>query len=78
METISLIGSPYKFICRICHDRISDFEGGNVCRCSGSIKYVHIPCLEKWLSVRGNDSCELCGTRFQVAKENPSFKQVIT
>ena len=78
METISIIGSPHKFICRICHEKVSDEEGGNVCNCSGSIKFVHMTCLEKWLSVNGNDSCELCGTKFQVTKLNPSFKQVST
>ncbi|KAK8786443.1 hypothetical protein V5799_023781 [Amblyomma americanum] len=50
-------------ICRICHD-----EGHepllSMCKCSGSIGLVHVPCLERWLNTRDSDDCELCNHRF--------------
>lgn len=54
-------------ICRIC--QLPSIEPNNhlisPCRCLGSIRYVHNPCLLKWLEVSskkngGPPSCELC------------------
>merc|ERR1719147_232918 len=54
-------------VCRIC--QLPGLEPNNPlispCRCLGSIKYVHNPCLKKWLEVScKNESappgCELC------------------
>jgi len=54
-------------VCRIC--QLPSIEPNNPlispCRCLGSIKYVHNPCLKKWLEVScKNESippgCELC------------------
>jgi len=54
-------------ICRIC--QLPGMEPSNPllspCRCLGSIRYVHGPCLKKWLEVSSKKSsdppgCELC------------------
>jgi len=54
-------------ICRIC--QLPGIEPSNPllspCRCLGSIRYVHGPCLKKWLEVSSKKSsdppgCELC------------------
>lgn len=34
------------------------------CLCSGSSKYVHKTCLEKWLTLRNLSECEVCRTRY--------------
>ena len=72
--------------CRICG------EGGtpddplfHPCRCTGSIRYIHEPCLLKWLATKSggrtiethnylsalfpNPTCELCGSQFEFSAE---------
>ena len=36
--------------CKICFEESNEILGELIspCNCSGSIKYVHIPCLNKW------------------------------
>ncbi|XP_072365634.1 E3 ubiquitin-protein ligase MARCHF11-like isoform X3 [Scyliorhinus torazame] len=36
------------------------------CRCDGSVRYSHQPCLLKWISERGSWSCEICCYRYHV------------
>ena len=46
--------------CRIC---LEGGDSGNlmeVCDCSGSCRYVHQECLEKWMDISQNRSCEIC------------------
>lgn len=35
------------------------------CLCSGSAKYVHKSCLEKWLTMKNTNECEVCKTVYQ-------------
>lgn len=47
-------------VCRIC--RMPAEVGTPLfhpCRCSGSIKYVHEPCLIRWLEHSGKAACEV-------------------
>lgn len=47
-------------VCRIC--RMSAEVGTPLfhpCRCSGSIKFVHEPCLIRWLEHSGKAACEV-------------------
>ncbi|KAI9218826.1 hypothetical protein BC828DRAFT_196247 [Blastocladiella britannica] len=51
--------------CRICHDAASDTDPlFRPCKCSGSIAYVHQPCLEAWLAHSRQPACELCSAPF--------------
>jgi hypothetical protein len=57
---------PQKFTgeCRIC---LSDEQDGVMCapcRCDGSMKVVHVECLERWCRETGVISCELCTGAF--------------
>ena len=36
------------------------------CKCSGSIKYVHIKCLKEWVKSSRSYQCELCHERYTV------------
>ncbi len=36
------------------------------CRCNGSVRCTHQPCLIRWISERGSWSCELCYFKYQV------------
>ena len=74
-----------KKICRICYaeeEPVSDFNNPLVqpCKCSGSLKYIHLNCLKHWLNTKScikvetNDNysiflvkpveCEICKTKF--------------
>ena len=55
--------------CRICQD--GDFYEKLVspCRCSGTVGFVHVSCLNTWLQVTSRTNCELCGYPFPVTKQ---------
>ena len=46
----------------------SDLQGEllSPCRCDGSVRCTHQPCLIRWISERGSWSCELCYFKYQV------------
>uniref|UniRef100_F6ZIZ5 RING-type E3 ubiquitin transferase n=1 Tax=Monodelphis domestica TaxID=13616 RepID=F6ZIZ5_MONDO len=51
------------------------------CRCDGSVKCTHQPCLIKWISERGCWSCELCYYKYHViaiSTKNPLQWQAIS
>lgn len=55
--------------CRICRGEGSEEEQlFYPCKCSGSIKFVHQPCLMEWLSHSQKKYCELCKTPFRFTK----------
>ena len=55
------------FICRICYSSTSSINNPliNICKCDGSMKYIHYKCLKEWI-----DS--------QILKEDYKNKKVIT
>ena len=46
------------------------------CRCSGSMAYVHKSCLERWLSVRDANECDLCRFMFKTDFVYKPIKEV--
>ncbi|KAK5895119.1 hypothetical protein CesoFtcFv8_011739 [Champsocephalus esox] len=51
------------------------------CRCDGSVRNTHQPCLIRWISERGSWSCELCYFKYQVlamSTKNPLQWQAIS
>lgn len=54
--------------CRICHGKSTTDMIQSPCLCRGSIGCLHRTCLEKWLRISSNTSCELCGFTFRVAE----------
>ncbi|CEF68147.1 Zinc finger, RING-CH-type domain and Zinc finger, RING/FYVE/PHD-type domain-containing protein [Strongyloides ratti] len=60
------------FCCRICHSLEATKKSPLIapCRCSGTMKYIHLSCLAKWLELSPRclfsiPSCELCGHIYQ-------------
>ncbi|KAG6417771.1 hypothetical protein SASPL_119964 [Salvia splendens] len=49
-------------ICRICHEE--EFESckslETPCGCSGSVKFAHRDCVQRWCDEKGNTICEIC------------------
>ncbi|XP_053674546.1 E3 ubiquitin-protein ligase MARCHF3-like [Anopheles nili] len=52
-------------VCRICQSSSDEVSMISPCLCKGSMKYVHLECLELWLNQSGLTRCELCLHTFQ-------------
>ncbi|XP_024942149.1 E3 ubiquitin-protein ligase MARCH2 [Cephus cinctus] len=55
-------------VCRICHTNTSKEPLISPCRCKGSLAYVHLSCLERWLNQSCRSYCELCCYHFNAVK----------
>jgi len=70
--------------CRICLDTLE--SGGerliSPCKCSGSQKYIHESCLQRWrdeeLNLTTRDQCEICRTDFQFIRNYKKETYLIT
>ncbi|AYV84055.1 MAG: hypothetical protein Hyperionvirus16_30 [Hyperionvirus sp.] len=53
--------------CRICKEEGEPDKLISPCKCGGSMKYVHIDCIERWrsTSANGNSQCETCKTFYK-------------
>ncbi|XP_057516153.1 uncharacterized protein LOC130797556 isoform X1 [Amaranthus tricolor] len=51
--------------CRICQeeDTVKNLEVP--CACSGSLKYAHRKCVQKWCNEKGDTICEICHQPYQ-------------
>ncbi|KAH0451553.1 hypothetical protein IEQ34_018852 [Dendrobium chrysotoxum] len=51
--------------CRICQeeDHIKNLE--NPCACSGSLKYAHRNCVQRWCNEKGDITCEICHENYK-------------
>ncbi|XWS36104.1 hypothetical protein CRYUN_Cryun20dG0055600 [Craigia yunnanensis] len=47
-------------LCRICHE--AEFESclEAPCACSGTVKFAHRDCIQRWCNEKGNTTCEIC------------------
>lgn len=54
-------------ICRIC---LEPGELITVCDCSGTSKWVHKECIEKWYEIRSEKTCEICHGTYDISKFN--------
>ncbi|XP_012556774.1 uncharacterized protein LOC100201468 isoform X1 [Hydra vulgaris] len=62
-ETSTIVSEGIK--CRYCYN-IEDENLITPCRCSGSSKFVHKSCLEKWLTLKNKNECEICKTKYNI------------
>uniref|UniRef100_A0A672I9W3 RING-type E3 ubiquitin transferase n=2 Tax=Salarias fasciatus TaxID=181472 RepID=A0A672I9W3_SALFA len=77
-STASSLRTPQ---CRICFQGPEQGELLSPCRCAGSVRCTHQPCLIRWISERGSWSCELCYFKYQVlaiSTKNPLQWQAIS
>ncbi|XP_061827486.1 membrane associated ring-CH-type finger 4b [Nerophis lumbriciformis] len=78
----SFTGSGFRTpVCRICFQGPEHGELLSPCRCSGSVRCTHQPCLIKWISERGSWACEICYYKYQViaiSTKNPLQWQAIS
>nr|AJK93584.1 RING/FYVE/PHD zinc finger superfamily protein [Suaeda glauca] len=51
--------------CRICQEEDSVKNLEAPCSCSGSLKYAHRKCVQKWCNEKGDVICEICQQTYQ-------------
>nr|XP_014103720.1 uncharacterized protein LOC106627917 isoform X2 [Bactrocera oleae] len=63
--SVRSIGS---LVCRICHNAEDPERLVSPCLCKGSLTYVHIHCLERWISTSRSTVCELCQFQYNTVQ----------
>lgn len=56
-------------VCRICHTNTVNEGLISPCNCKGTLAYVHLSCLERWLNESSRNYCELCMYRFEATQK---------
>ncbi|XP_031498685.1 uncharacterized protein LOC116263192 isoform X2 [Nymphaea colorata] len=53
--------------CRICHEEEDNElkDMGSPCACSGTLKYAHRKCIQRWCNEKGDTICEICLQKFE-------------
>nr|XP_027077726.1 E3 ubiquitin-protein ligase MARCH8-like isoform X4 [Coffea arabica] len=73
MDTDVGTSLPKKLVeCRICHDEDEESCMEVPCSCSGSLKYAHRRCVQKWCNEKGDTVCEICRKSFKPGYTAPS------
>jgi len=71
-------GEGEEKMCRICHGGEEEGRLISPCKCKGTMKHVHISCLDKWRRVSQNSSsyfkCDSCN--YQYSFRRTTFSQV--
>ncbi|XP_066925428.1 E3 ubiquitin-protein ligase MARCHF1-like isoform X1 [Clytia hemisphaerica] len=64
-DTATVVSEGVK--CRYCltNDTINNEPLISPCHCCGTSKFVHQSCLEKWLTLRNLDHCEVCKMHYR-------------
>jgi len=64
-DTVTVVSEGVK--CRYCltSDTLSNEPLISPCQCCGTSKFVHQSCLEKWLTLRNLEACEVCKTHYK-------------
>ena len=69
-------------VCRICQCDSCEIQKESPlvapCLCSGSLKFVHQACLQKWIKSSDKLSCELCMFEYKMTKKTKPFREVVT
>ncbi|GAA0153730.1 ubiquitin-protein ligase [Lithospermum erythrorhizon] len=67
------------YLCRICHEE--ELESSSSleapCACSGTVKYAHRDCIQRWCNEKGNTVCELCLQNFEPDYTAPTKKKAL-
>ncbi|XP_057966671.1 uncharacterized protein LOC131156761 isoform X2 [Malania oleifera] len=62
--------------CRICHEE--EYESCRrleaPCACSGTVKFAHRDCIQRWCNEKGNTNCEICLQKYEPGYTAPPKK----
>lgn len=62
------VASVASMVCRICQANTAHENLISPCNCKGSLAYVHLSCLERWLNQSSRNYCELCMYQFSAVQ----------
>ncbi|CAM8982281.1 unnamed protein product [Rhodiola kirilowii] len=67
MDTLSDEEQPLiqSLECRICQEEDNIVNLEVPCACSGSLKFAHRKCVQRWCNEKGNIMCEICQQPYQ-------------
>ncbi|ELA41160.1 uncharacterized protein VICG_01759 [Vittaforma corneae ATCC 50505] len=56
--------------CKICHSACNE-ESPYIhpCKCKGSLKFIHVECLNEWLKLTKTKKCDICNYSFRFEKK---------
>ncbi|XP_062209122.1 uncharacterized protein LOC133910898 [Phragmites australis] len=76
MDQEELCSSSSLRQCRICHDEEDEGRTSmeSPCACSGSLKYAHRGCVQRWCDEKGSTLCEICLQNFEPGYTVPPKK----
>ena len=61
---------------------LSHYKNGTllkqICKCKGSMKYVHGGCIIKWLNTKNSRHCDLCLQEFDISYEFSSIGEILS
>ncbi|XP_015883472.3 uncharacterized protein LOC107419243 [Ziziphus jujuba] len=58
--------------CRICQEEDSIKSLEVPCACSGSLKFAHRKCVQRWCNEKGDATCEICNKPYQPGYTAPA------
>ncbi|WOK96084.1 hypothetical protein Cni_G04791 [Canna indica] len=66
-------------LCRICHEeeeeRSTSME--SPCACSGTLKFAHRDCIQRWCDEKGSNVCEICLQKYEPGYTIPEKKALV-
>ncbi|CAA7388968.1 unnamed protein product [Spirodela intermedia] len=71
--------SPPLCLCRICHEEEEESTAGMEapCACSGTLKFAHRGCIQRWCDEKGSTVCEICLQKFEPGYSVPLRKALV-
>ncbi|KAL1196714.1 putative E3 ubiquitin ligase SUD1 [Cardamine amara subsp. amara] len=69
--------------CRICHEEEAESYFEAPCSCSGTVKFAHRDCIQRWCDEKGNTICEICLQEYKpgyttISKPSRSIEAAVT
>ncbi|KAJ6808886.1 uncharacterized protein M6B38_166105 [Iris pallida] len=64
---MEFVTSSSTSLCRICHEEEDENSTTmeSPCSCSGTLKFAHRECIQKWCDEKGSIICEICLQKFE-------------
>ncbi|KAM0947599.1 putative transcription factor C2H2 family [Dioscorea sansibarensis] len=66
-------------LCRICHEEEDESSTSmeTPCSCSGTLKFAHRGCIQRWCEEKGSIVCEICLQKFEPGYTVPPKKALV-
>ncbi|ONH94112.1 hypothetical protein PRUPE_8G271200 [Prunus persica] len=79
VEDLDLKSCSAILVCRICHEEeFGSCESMEApCACSGTVKFAHRNCIQRWCNEKGNTTCEICLQSYEPGYTAPPKKSQV-